>query len=1101
MSNSSTAIKDNHTQGLVGEFLREKLHQGTRLSFVSAYFTIYAYEKLKYQLNEVESLRFLFGEPRFVRELDPDKASNRAYGITDSGIALTEVLEQKRIARECADWIKEKVEIRSMKKSNFLHGKLYHIENKGVEDALLGSSNFTVSGLGLGGNPNIELNLEVNDKRDRKDLKKWFDELWALEDEVKDVKGEVLEYLEQLYRPNSPEFVYYKTLYHIFERFLEEQEKGGILDKESHITESAIWKMLFKFQQDAVKGAINKIRNFNGCIIADSVGLGKTFEALAVIKYYEVMNQRVLVLCPKKLKANWMLYRLNDKRNPLLADRFRYDVLSHTDLSYDQGIRDGIDLRTLNWGNYDLVVIDESHNFRNNTKGRVGEDGKMKFSRYERLIEVVLKKGIPTKVLLLSATPVNTSLADLRNQINFITEENHHAFGESLNIVDYKETLTAAQRVFTEWADPKKQKDRSVKVLLERLNSDFFSLLDGLTIARSRKHIQRYYKDEMERIGQFPKRLEPISISSEIDLKGEFYSYEKVNDEINKYQLSLFTPSKYLKKEYKKEYQEKSKSKGVPFTQENRETYLIGMMKVNFMKRLESSVHSFGLTMTNTMSKIDALTKRINAFKQFANENPNFDFDDFEPDSLEDEELASALEIGKKLTYKLIHIDVDAWLKDLKKDRDQLKGLQLAAREISADRDAKLAELKTLIGGKVKKPTTTNDGRKNRKVLVFTAFSDTATYLYDALKDWVHDGLKANIALVSGSSDRTTFGKARFDDILINFSPLSRGRDKIDTMPQEGEIDILIGTDCISEGQNLQDCDYLVNYDIHWNPVRVIQRFGRIDRIGSMNPAIQLVNFWPTKDLNKYINLKNRVESRMALVDLSGTHEDNPLETEQMKELIEQDLKYRDKQLLRLQKEVLDLEEFSESPSLSEFTLDDFRIELANYIEANRALLRDAPLGLYGVVPHKLHNNDLPKVQEIIQPGVIYCLRQRENGSGSDKVNPLQPYFLAYVRANGDVRYTFSQPKQILEIFRLLCAGQTAAYDELDRLFDKETNGGSDMKVYNDHLEKAVESIASQFKKRMAKQAVSGRGAQLVDSGQQASEASEFELITWLILK
>jgi len=1102
---TNTGLRDNHSRGTVADYLKGRIQDGSRLSVVSAYFTIYAYDALKEKLDRIEHLDFLFGEPSFVNRLDPSKTEKKAFIIDADGLELSNTLQQKRVAKECADWIERKVEIRTIKQSNLLHGKMYHVATAGVEDAILGSSNFTVRGLGLGtGNNNIELNLIVDGNRDRQELKQWFDELWGNEDLVKNVKEEVLQYLKQLYENNAPEFIYYKTLFHIFERFLEDTGKTDADLGSTSLFETDTWKALFEFQKDGVKGAINKILRYNGCIVADSVGLGKTFEALAVIKYFELKNERVLVLCPKKLRENWTVYTANSSLNTFLADRYRYDVLSHTDLSRDRGYSADIDLETLNWGNYDLVVIDESHNFRNNTPGRRDEAGELiRKSRYQRLMEDIIKTGVRTKVLLLSATPVNNDLKDLRNQLYFLTEGSDVAFAETLGIASLKDTLTAAQKVFSLWAR-NQSSERKTGDLLEKLNAAFFKLLDELTIARSRKHIQKYYKDTVAQLGGFPQRKKPVSIYSDIDTQGRFLSYDKLNDEIAGYKLSLFNPSKYVLKEFQASYQTSARD---PFSQADRENYLIGMMKVNFLKRLESSVKSFEITMERTIGKIEALEKKIRTYLAGAagtSESNELELDLGDPG--EDEDLEEALLVGGKLKYRLEHLELDRgknWLKDLKKDKDQLRILLNAAQNVTPATDAKLKDLKKLIAAKISKPTVNKLGQQNKKVLVFTAFADTATYLYESLVDWVSKELGIHVALVCGGGDtRTTFGDRAFNQILTNFSPRSKTRNKIPTMPQEGEIDLIIATDCISEGQNLQDCDYLVNYDIHWNPVRIIQRFGRIDRIGSASYTVQLVNFWPTEDLNKYINLKNRVEARMALVDIAATVEDNILRSEEIEELIHDDLRYRDKQLLKLKDEVLDLEDLGDSVSLTEFTLDDFRLELLKYIEANRAALEDAPFGLYTVVPPN------PEYK-VIAPGVIFCFRQERKagvpgaakGDATEAINPLHPYFLVYVLDDGNVRFGFAHPKQILDIYRILCSGKSEPYSQLCNIFDQQTNHGADMKAYDVLLKKAVASVAATFRKRAASGLQSGRGFVLPDEQDQVNETTDLELVTWMVVK
>jgi len=1091
----SYGIRDNHTRGMMADFLAEKMATGSQLSVVSAYFTIYAYDALSKQLDQIDHLNFLFGEPRFITSLDPEKTDKKAFKIEDEGLELANRLRQKEIARRCAAWLQDKVDIRSIRQANLLHGKLYHIDDGRREHALLGSSNFTRRGLGLSSTPNIELNLIVDGDRDRAELKQWFDEIWQNERLVADVKADVLQYLEQLYVDHAPEFVYFKTLYHVFERFLSGQEADAALFDQTAIIDTEIWKTLFDFQKDGVKGAIHKINEHNGCILADSVGLGKTYSALAIIKYYELRNHRVLVLCPKKLRDNWTVYlaQNNSELNPFLKDRFAYTVLSHTDLSLDSGRADGVDLATLNWGNFDLIVIDESHNFRNNTKGRYDEEGQLiRKSRYERLMDDIIKAGVKTKVLLLSATPVNNDLKDLRNQIYFVTEGNDSAFSQSFGITSIKDTLTAAQKTFMEWA--KRSRDKNAQNLMDRLSAGFFTLLDELTIARSRKHLQKYYQASMVQIGQFPKRKKPEAVYSAIDLKGRFLSYDKLNDEIDNYQLSIFKPSKYVLPKFKTLYEG---DRVQNFSQENREKFLIGMMKVNFLKRLESSVRSFAITMERTVAKIEDLEQRLKQFQQHqAQAAQDIQTDLFVDPTEEDEELAQAFQAGTKLKYRMEHMDVAAWLSDLATDKQQLSLLADAAQAVHASRDAKLAELKKRIEHKVRHPSTNTLGEKNRKVIVFCAFADTAAYLYEELEDWSRKTLGVHIALVSGGArpNRTTLGQAEFTRILTNFAPRAKQRAKMRSMPQDEEIDILIATDCISEGQNLQDCDYLINYDIHWNPVRIIQRFGRIDRIGSHNQTIQLVNFWPTPDLNKYINLKNRVEARMALVDIAATAEDNILQAEDLEDLITQDLRYRDKQLLRLKDEVLDLEDFNESVALNEFTLDDFRMELATYIEANKEKLEEAPFGLYAVVPpHAEHST--------IKPGLIYCLKQRIEAAANEAVNPLQPYFLVYIRDDGEVRYNFTVPKQVLEIFRAVCQGQTEPYAKLCKLFDQETDHGQNMSRYSALLDKAVAAIAAQFGRKNAGNLFSGRGGKLLNNQSTIKATTDFDLITWLVIK
>ena len=1115
MTDIPSNIKDNYKRGTVGDFLKEHIEKDSELSIVSAYFTIYAYQYLKDKLNDIKSLNFLFGEPSFINTLDPSKVNSKNFIIEEGTLlpSLESRLQQKSISKECHDWIKnEKVKIKSLVKPKFLHGKLYHIKQKnGNTKALIGSSNFTVNGLGLNEHKNMELNMVITDERDKDDVLSWFQNLWNNDTGlVEDVKEEVLTYLEKLYIDNDPEFIYYKTLYHIFKDYLDEQKLADIFETQTGFLETKIWNMLYEFQKDAVKGAINKIEKYNGAIIADSVGLGKTFEALAIIKYFELKNYKVLVLVPKKIRNNWSIYlgHNNSELNTLLNDRFNYTLLNHTDLSRDGGFSRDINLENINWGNFDLIVIDESHNFRNTSKSTKDENGNIiRKSRYERLMKDIIKAGVNTKVLLLSATPANNNLKDLRNQIYFITQGLDNALYEKTGIKNIGVTITRAQTVFTDWADINKNPDRSIQNLLEKLDSSFFKLLDELTIARSRKHIKTYYKTEMTRIGAFSKRLPVISKFPKIEINDEFPSYDEINQRIMNYKLSLFNPTAYVKPEKQAFYEEKVGEKIKAFNQNKREYFLIGMMKVNFLKRLESSIESFEISLKRTIDKINSLEEKI---WQFQNEQENKNEIDINDLNLhtDDEDVDDALKntIGTKLKFYLGDLDLDLWLKDLKQDKDALTRLYNSAQIVTPEKDKKLKILKELIKNKIKEPI--NHG--NKKVIIFTAFADTAKYLYENLIDFIHNNLKLHIALVTGSGEnKTTLGKLDYDHILTNFSPISKSRNKMKGLPQDEEIDVLIATDCISEGQNLQDCDYLINYDIHWNPVRIIQRFGRIDRINSKNEKIQMVNFWPTEELDNYINLKERVEARMALADITATGEDNLLDPTKIQDLIEDDLKFRNKQLKKLKNEVLDLEDLDENISLTDFTLDDFRIALLNFIQENREKLENAPLGLYAVVPSPSGeysdqaNFDSidDKTKELIKPGIIYCLREKNNMQESSTVNPLYPYFLVYVREDSTVRFNFTNAKQILEIYRLLCAGKDKPYKTLCEIFDSDTDNGTTMDGQNELLQKAINEINTIFRRRVNQRLVNSRDAVLIPTNAKRELSDNFELITWLVIK
>ena len=1084
-----TAIVDNRRRR-VGEFLRQRIAAGSDLSIVSAYFTIYAYESLRDVLERAGRTRFLYGEPQGVGDVDPAGGEPKPFHLNDDGgIAPVRVLAQKPLARACAAWIDRQVEIRTIDRANFLHGKLYHVAGGNGAAALVGSSNFTRRGLGHGATPNVELNLEVRDEADRAALLHWFNDLWDDESLTRDAKAEVLAALERLGAGHAPEFVYYKTLFHVFEDWLARQgEREGLL-RDLHLHDTEIWRALYEFQKDAATSAINRLLRHNGCIVADSVGLGKTWTALAVIKFFELCNKEVLVLCPKRLEDNWTRYtawaRFRD--NPLEKDRLNYAVRAHTDLSRYEGRAGAVDFARFNWGAFDLVVIDESHNFRNEGRDRTDDAGNVtRRSRYNRLLEEVLKDGARTRVLMLSATPVNTSLRDLRNQIYLMTEKRRDAFREALGIDDVQGMFGVAQREFQSWERARRSGGPADKAaLIEKLGADFLTLLDAVTIARSRDHLRRFYPAVTERIGGFPHRAKPENLYPPTDGEGEL-SYDDLHRRIGDFRLAVYTPSQYLKDTSALE-EEKGKQ---GFDQRDRERFLIGMMRVNLLKRLESSVHAFALTMGRVLGKMDTLDRRIETWR--ARGDVDEDEIDARPDADdEDEEFT----VGRGRRYRLDELDVDRWRHDLREDRRIFADLHRQAKRVTVERDAKLAELKVLLWRKVETAPADKDGRANRKALVFTTFADTARYLYDHLADRAHDEAAVRVALVTGGDgNRSTAGSARFDDILGGFAP--RAQNRGGGGDEGDEIDILIATDCLSEGQNLQDCDLVVNYDIHWNPVRLMQRFGRIDRLGSRNREVRMVNFWPTADLERYLDLKNRVEARMALADATATGLDDPLNEDAARG----DLAFRDQQLRRLRDEILDIEDADGGVSMSDFTLDDFLADLMRYIHRHPDALEAAPFGIHAVVPARPAAESRDEVApDAVRPGAIFCLR-RKTGSAERTPNRLWPYFLVYVRDDGTVRYGFQKAQQCLALFRTLAAGRAQVAAALEDAFDRETGHGRRMETYDRLLGAALRDIAATFRGAQLQALARERGAALAKASERPGGAEDFELITWLVI-
>ena len=1068
-------ILDNKVQGRVIDKLRENIKSGTRLSIISAYFTIYAYEELRKELGKIEKLRLLFSEPTFVKNKKDINREFKLSGSYERGLAgdryemkLKNELKQSEIAKECANWIREKVEVRAYDEEYPLPQKMYLMENKKDESAcIFGSSDFTSSGLGLVPSKKLEANTYIKDFIYTQQLLNQFELYWNDKDKVKDVKTYLLKSLEEVYKENNPEFIYFVTLYNIFKDYLNDLSEEDIIKTKTGFKESVVWNKLYNFQKDGVLGAIDKLEKYHGCILVDSVGLGKTFEALAVIKYYESRNSRVLVLCPKKLRENWLTYKGNRRDNILERDRLNYDVLNHTDLSRYSGYSGEINLEKIYWENYDLIVIDESHNFRNNNNKRDDKE-----TRYSRLLNQIIKKGVKTKVLMLSATPVNNRMTDLKNQIAFATEGNEFALAD-YGIKSIDQTLRKAQLVFNKWNELPEER-KNLETLLEMLETDYFKLLDMLIIARSRKHIQKYY--DTTHIGKFPERLKPINIKNDIDTQNDFIDLDELNKLIRALNLAIYSPMKYILPskiaEYSKKYDTKT-GKSV-FRQIDRETSLIHLMRINILKRMESSIHSFGITISKILKNIDITLEKLNKSQDI---EENLDIDDLE---LDDPRLDSVMIGSKNVKVFIQDIDKIKWRAELEGDRAILERIMIEAFKIQPHRDKKLEELKDLIREKVKTPI--NEG--NKKVIIFTAFADTAKYLYDNIADWGLEELGLYSAVITGSDNPKTNlkgMKGEFNNILVNFSPKSKGREATD----RAEIDILIATDCISEGQNLQDCDYLINYDIHWNPVRIIQRFGRVDRIGSKNEVIQLVNFWPNMELDEYINLEARVSGRMVMLDMSATGEENVIvDSGEMN-----DLEYRKKQLKQLQDQVVDLEDIGGGISITDLTFNDFKMDLVNYMKNNKEILEKAPTGMYAVAKSNI---------EEAERGVIFCLKQINEEIKPSEFNTLNPYFLVYVKESGEVLLNFIQSKKILDIYKKVCLGENSLFPDLISEFNRETNNAKDMSKFTNFLEKTVENIVGKEEEKGLDSLFSFGETMLNNLVQNMDD---FELISFLVIK
>jgi SNF2 family DNA or RNA helicase len=1025
---------------VVKDDMENEIKKNSRLSIAAACFSIYAYKELKKQLEGIDELRFLFTSQTFTTEKAkkerrefyiPRLSRERSLYGTEFEIKLRNELSQKAIAKECADWIRCKVTFKSNVTGENMGGFM-NVEAGKDAITYMPLNGFTTVDIGCERGNNTYNMITKIEAPHSDEFIRLFDTVWKDISRLQDVTDEVLDSITVAYRENSPDFIYFITLYNIFNEFLEDLSEDMLPNEATGFKESKIWGKLYNFQKDAALAIINKLEKYNGCILADSVGLGKTFTALAVIKYYENRNKTVLVLCPKKLSDNWNTFKDNYVNNPIAADRLNYDVLYHTDLSRDSGKSNGLDLDRLNWGNYDLVVIDESHNFRNGGEYS-GPDG-MRENRYLRLLNKVIRTGVKTKVLMLSATPVNNRFYDLRNQLQLAYEGDTSIIDEKLNTTrSIDEIFRNAQRIFNTWSKLPPE-SRTTAVLLRMLSFDFFEVLDSVTIARSRKHIKKYYNTSD--IGQFPERLKPISLRPSLtDLNGAI-NYNQIYDLLMQLNLHIYTPTDYVFPSKLDKYVETSKN----INQAGREQGIRRLMSINLLKRLESSVFAFNLTVKRIL---EFIRNTINTIDNYTNGGYELDLTEIEEteDYDFDDQNMDFFSVGKKVRIDLADMDYISWRKELQADKDTLELLSLMIEDITPAHDMKLQKLFEIIRRKIEDPI--NDG--NKKVLIFTAFSDTAEYLYANVSKYVKMYFDLNSAMITGSIDgKTTIPKLRADlnTTLTCFSPISK--DKHLLMPNsKDEIDILIATDCISEGQNLQDCDYCINYDIHWNPVRIIQRFGRIDRIGSKNKVIQLVNFWPDLTLDDYINLKSRVETRMKISVMTSTGDDDLINAEE-----QGDLEYRKAQLERLQEEVVDIEDMSTGISIMDLGLNEFRLDLLEYIKRHPDIEK-APHGMNAVVA----------ATEESPAGVIYVLKNIDGGINIDNQNRLHPFYMVYISENGDVICDHLSPKQMLDTMHYLCRGKTEPDVQLCKVLNSETKDGRDMSKYSELLGEAINSI------------------------------------------
>lgn len=1090
-------VIDNINQKLRDDLALE-IKQGSKVSIAASCFSIYAYQELKKQLENIKELRFIFTSPTFISESFPKEKKeffiprlNRERSLYGSvfEVRLRNELSQKAIARECSEWIREKARFKSNFTSEYMLG-FANVDSTSYSPL----RGFTTVDLGCERGDNIYNFVTKLEAPHSSQFLQLFDSLWNDSGKMQDVTETVIENISAAYNENSPAFIYFVTLYHIFSEFLQDISEDTLPNEKSGFKQSKIWNMLYNFQKDAALGVINKLEKYNGCILADSVGLGKTFTALAVIKYYENRNKSVLVLCPKKLANNWNTYRGFYEDNPVYEDRLGYTVLFHTDLNRESGDSNGTDLSRIKWSAFDLVVIDESHNFRNGSKYKTSK-GKMvdddfeldeidKMNRYATLLNNVIKQGVKTKVLMLSATPVNNRFNDLKNQLALAYEGKEENMNDKLSTdKGIGEVFRNAQKAYNTWSKFE-AKDRTTENLLKLLDSDFFRVLDAVTIARSRKHIQRYYNTAD--IGKFPERLKPISKSPKLTDVSGVCDYNKVYELLCKLDLSVYTPTSFILPSCREKY-ELADDEYRSLSQAGREQGIRRLMSINLLKRMESSVYSFNITVKKIKKLIDSKIQEIDGFIKQKTSHQKIELaefatgnfaDDFDADDQNDDVLYG---VKKHLHIDLADMDYVSWRASLATDSSLLDSLLSMTSVVTPEHDGKLQELLSLIKDKVESPI--NDG--NKKVIVFTAFADTADYLYTHVSAFVKAKFGLESAMISGTEEGRTTAKLKKRDmntVLTCFSPISKNKAAMKSK-ETAVIDVLIATDCISEGQNLQDSDFLVNYDIHWNPVRIIQRFGRIDRIGSKNDKIQLVNFWPDVTLDEYIQLKARVEARMKIVDMTSTGDDNIIDENE-----KADLEYRKSQLQKLREEVVDLEEMNGGISITDLGLNEFHLDLLDYVKKHPDI-ENAPLGLHSVVQATKEN----------PPGVIYVLKNRVKDVNVDKRNPIHPFYMVYITDDGNIVCNHLNPKKLLDEMRLLCRNQAEPIAGVYRLFNKETRDGRDMKKYSKLLGEAIVSLVAKKEESQMDCFLNG---DFVDFKSEVVKGlDDFELICFLVVR
>lgn len=1101
----------------VYDFLRNYIEQG-KVDIVTGYFSVSALARIKDELNDAERFRMVLGNL-----LKEDNQQDRVINLLSDSLGIPQVLNLNQSATKAVDFIRqEKVQVKTIQRS-FCHAKTYIYSDPDTRKNfhVIGSSNLTDAGLGIRESGNIELNsASTGNNNDFKELTDWFKALWSSKDALEtielpdkskvSVKERLISLIEDLYKRYTPWQLYYKVLYELFKEDLLSLSLDPEFKKEiSHLEDTVIYKLLYSFQQKGVISLIKMLQRNNGAILADAVGLGKTWTALAVMKYFEMKGYRVILFCPKKLDANWRQY-LEGHRSKFERDRLKYTLRYHTDLQDDrlESYEDGYKINTFFQGNPKLlIVIDESHNLRND-----------KSSRYNFLVDNILRKNKDVKVLQLSATPVNNKLIDVRNQFKLIVKGEDSGFKETaLEIGSLESIFRTAQKDFKSW---QKIDNRKISDFIQTLPQKFFSLTDALIVARTRKLIESEFGSMSFPLKEVPENeyINPENI-------GDLKSFAELLKAIESINLIAYMPHKYT---------QKITPESVLKDEVQREAFLVKMMYVLLMKRLESSWYSLKNTIESIYNHHSNALQKVNNFinskedtvleDEISKQN---DFEDdleetsAEFDGTDDEtEQPNEFTLGKKNPIKLSDIrNIDMFKRHLESDIHNLNklkaNLELFESNLKEEK-AKDIKLERLIEHIEKK----RRDRENKKVVVFTVFKDTAQYLYRQLQKRGYTGL----AYVSGSASETYDGYSgkQFEGILERFAPytklykerdwsylyeekgilepenfeawvaLIKKHDPVTSNKLDNPLDILIATDCLSEGQNLQDCDCVINYDIHWNPVRIIQRMGRIDRLGSPNKSIKGINFWPGENYKAYLKLKERVENRMAAMSLVGTEIDDKM-TPEIEKMVEDNpmvTRQTEKMLNQLRFTWEDVETSDESLGLNDLSLEQFRQELFDLFQKNKDIFERMPNGIFTgfkAEPDKKYT-ELPK-------GIIALLGypRKPDDSEAHKYNE---FHLLYSHAKGFTTYNNNQ--EILGILRKHKNNIRAVPDDVENGEKNALQGLGDKitKWIEGQVPlKAIDEIQGIFSDGLPKKR-SSEEKKLEDK----FKPDNFDLITWFVI-